>query len=96
LAQTFQLEETGPGLVSFELVQSLRNVQDQVIAAQASCKGDLQVVQGIWELDNVLTKELSSLPFLSKQLEGFIDSAEVLCSRIRNTIDLVGIARLRH
>ena len=81
--------EPGSESLTYERVQSLRNVQDKVISTKASCNGDLQVLNGLAQLKGAGMEALYGLPFQIKQLEGFIDSADVLCSQIRNTIELV-------
>jgi hypothetical protein len=82
-------EETGA--INFGHVQELRNIQDKVISAKMSCRSGLRVLTDLNALD---VEGLNGIPFQMRLLEGFIESAEELSGRVRNTIDLVCIHRV--
>ena len=88
-ALTLTPEETESDSINFNCVQSLRNIKDLVLSMKACCSGDLRVTQGLMALQCPIVTTLQGLHFQTAQLQGFIDSAEILQARIQNTIDMV-------
>jgi len=81
----------GSATLSFELVQSLRNLHDNVLSSKASCCGDLDVLKSLYESCHPL-RDVYGLQPLKNKLRGYLESLEVLQSRIQNATDLSGYA----
>lgn len=71
---------------SFEQVQRLRDTNDVVVFAKACCSGDLEVLKKMAEI-----ADSERLAAETARMQGYVDSANVLLDRIRNTIDLVSV-----
>lgn len=87
LAMTIKPGTAAEANLSFTRVQSLRNIHDNVISAKAGCSGDLDVVKGL--VDLLEPDQYQGMQSHIAKLRGYIESSDVLQSRIRNAIDLV-------
>lgn len=81
---------------SFLRIQELRNTNDLVLLARAGCAGNLDLLERICELYHRTGESTDALETLRWKMRGFTESAEVLKSRIQNSIDLVGFTLMLH
>lgn len=76
--------------LSFDQVQSLRNLHDNVLSLSAFCLGSLNIIKTLESVPEARFTDLYSLHPFSDQLRGYNESLSVLGKRIVNAIDLVG------
>lgn len=74
---------------TFIRVQELRNTNDLVLFARACCAGNRDLVGKLLELRLGSLSNTAALKAHSSKLSGYMESADVLQSRIQNLIDLV-------
>ena len=75
---------------SFVRVQELRNTNDLILLARASCAGNLILVDRLIDFSRESDRSTRVLRTYRGKLNGFIESADTLKGRAQNSIDLVG------
>jgi len=74
---------------SFLRVQNLRNMNDFALFAKACCQCSLTVVNSLLSSAVTPLQHNGDLVVQKTTLRGYVESSDVLESRIRNAIDLV-------
>ncbi|KAF7502289.1 hypothetical protein GJ744_006168 [Endocarpon pusillum] len=78
-------------VVSFDAVQVLRDLHDDVMALSAHCNGDLKVIR-VLRRQQMTEADILSLETFSTLLEGYNESLKVLQNRVQNTVELIAYA----
>ncbi|CAF9911789.1 MAG: hypothetical protein HETSPECPRED_000445 [Heterodermia speciosa] len=91
-ALTLDLKTTAAASLSFDKVQSLRDLHDRAISLTAHCKGTKSVLLALEEVEEANFKGAYTLQPFQSLLSGHNESLEVLGNRIRNAIDLLAYA----
>ncbi|PYI20671.1 hypothetical protein BO99DRAFT_456176 [Aspergillus violaceofuscus CBS 115571] len=104
LALTAAPEEATP-LESYDMVSSLRDLNDSVLRAQVCCRGNLELVEKLkaatasgmlTTADDGLRQLMMEYDAKGTELHGYLASCDELIPRIRNAIDLAGYTLSLH
>ncbi|OJJ97015.1 hypothetical protein ASPACDRAFT_34041 [Aspergillus aculeatus ATCC 16872] len=104
LALTAVPEEATP-LESYDMVSSLRDLNDSVLRAQVCCRGNLELVEKLkaatasgtlTTADDALKQIVMEYDAMGTELHGYLASCDELIPRIRNAIDLAGYTLSLH
>ncbi|PYI31514.1 hypothetical protein BP00DRAFT_343708, partial [Aspergillus indologenus CBS 114.80] len=104
LALTAVPEEATP-LESYDMLSSLRDLNDSALRAQVCCRGSLELVERLKAAtssgtlsatDDTLERAITACDAMGMELRGYLASCEELIPRIRNAIDLAGYTLSLH
>lgn len=91
---TLELEQDGAGL-TFDEVESLRDLEDIVLSLIGYCKSASSIIQSLQRVKEAKFEYEWTLQPYSDRLSDFIETLSALTARITNTIDLVSRKLLR-
>ncbi|KAL9615926.1 MAG: hypothetical protein Q9160_009138 [Pyrenula sp. 1 TL-2023] len=90
-AYVFDLKQDNPTVVSFEAVQALRDLHDDVSTLSAHFNGDLKIIDVLKRCEKG-RRQGHTLGIYANLLHGYNESLAVLQKRVQNVIDLTAYA----